>query len=157
MKLTEENLKHFEEIILKICDEETSLDPDNWTPENPLWAHCSVVSMLAQDCFGGEILMAVFESIPEIGLESFFPHFWNKLPNGEEKDFTKSQFGDHYSSLKKHRFTPQAQVITKSKIFLIAPRTFERYKKLVERHLQAISEGNWEKQRLHDEARYLKR
>ncbi|OGM11833.1 hypothetical protein A2Z22_00115 [Candidatus Woesebacteria bacterium RBG_16_34_12] len=84
----------FEKILPTICDRETSQDATGWTKENPLWGHCAVVTLIAQDIWGGKLLRASLENIP--GFQHFRSHYWNLLPTGIERDFTRSQFGDSY-------------------------------------------------------------
>jgi len=79
----------FKETLLKICTKETSSSPDTWSTENPLLGHCAVVTLLAQDLFGGEILRGSLDNTPFAYMRS---HYWNKLPDGTEIDFTKDQF-----------------------------------------------------------------
>lgn len=74
----------FEELLPKICSRETSSRPERYTPKNPLMDHCVVVSLVAQNLFGGELMRAVME-------DGDF-HCWNLLPDGTEKDFTASKF-----------------------------------------------------------------
>lgn len=80
----------FLDLIKKIASEETSANPENWTAENPLWGHCAVVSLLAQDHFGGELVRGSLEDFPEYAYLS--SHYWNKLPDTKEVDFTAGQF-----------------------------------------------------------------
>lgn len=75
-----------------ICTDETTQDQAGWTKENPLWGHCAVVALLAQDLFGGELLRASLDGTPFTSVRS---HYWNRLPNGIEVDFTNPQFGDN--------------------------------------------------------------
>ena len=89
MKYTKEN---FTEILKEIADKDTSADPGHWTKENPLWGHCAVVALLAQDYFGGDLIRSSLKEIKKYShLKS---HFWNRLPDGKEVDFTKEQFKD---------------------------------------------------------------
>lgn len=77
-------------LIRQAARKETSSDPENWTPENPLWGHCAVVALIAQDNFGGKIMRCSLEHLPQYAhLRS---HYWNKFPNGTEIDFTHEQF-----------------------------------------------------------------
>ena len=50
--------EQFRAILPEICDSETSQSPQGWKPTNPLWGHCAVVSLIAQNLFGGELLRA---------------------------------------------------------------------------------------------------
>lgn len=82
--------KDFLDLIKKSARKETSFDPENWNEDNPLWGHCAVVSLLAQDYFGGELIRGSLKDNPEYSyLKS---HFWNKLSDTDEIDFTAEQF-----------------------------------------------------------------
>ena len=83
--------QRFQKLLLKACAKETSFDPDGWTPENPLWGHCAVVSLLANDYFGGIFVRAFLDETP---FSSVGSHYWNILADGTEIDFTRDQFGD---------------------------------------------------------------
>ncbi|MEK7118366.1 MAG: hypothetical protein AAB869_02035, partial [Patescibacteria group bacterium] len=72
-------------------------DVINWTPENPLYAHCAVVALVAQDIFGGNLLRASLEPYPEFA--HMRSHYWNVLPDGKEVDFTEPQFLGHRPQL----------------------------------------------------------
>lgn len=86
---TKVTIERFKELLPSICDKETSSDPDNWTPENPLWGHCAVVSLVAQNLFGGKLARASLEDTKLSGMSS---HYWNIFPDGTGEDFTNSQF-----------------------------------------------------------------
>lgn len=81
--------EEFENTVRQICDAKTSAHGERWTPENPFLGHCTVVSILAQDIFGGDILRADLRGAP--GFEDIKWHSWNRLPDGREVDFTASQ------------------------------------------------------------------
>ena len=85
--------KQFKKALLKVCSAETSADPNGWSSINPTWGHCAVVAVLAQAIFGGEILRA---SLLETEFSFMRSHYWNRLPNGKEYDFTADQFKDNY-------------------------------------------------------------
>ena len=82
-------MDRFQEFLLSICKSDTSSDPDRWTPENFLWGHSAVVSLMAQDVFGGELVM-----IPLKGTEfaALCFHYWNELSDTWQADFTRDQF-----------------------------------------------------------------
>lgn len=85
------NQDQFLEKVKKVADRDTSFDPNNWSPDNSLWGHCVVVSLLAQDYFGGDLIRGSLENFPEFyHLRS---HYWNKFSDGKEVDFTGVQFG----------------------------------------------------------------
>jgi len=81
----------FRDILPHICSTETSFTPDEWTPRNPLWGHCAVVALLANDYFGGRFVRASLVGTPFSAAGS---HYWNVFPDGTEYDFTREQFGD---------------------------------------------------------------
>ena len=113
----------FADLLLRICDKETSQDPAGWTKENPLWGHCAVVALLAQDIFGGEILRASLEGTRFAKMRS---HYWNRLLVFGEVDFTGKQFGDNY---------PRGlEPIVRERAYLLSnPETKKRYKLLAKR------------------------
>lgn len=81
----------FIEVLRSIAFRDTSADPEGWTTENPLWGHCAVVSLLAQDYFGGSLVRGSLKDNKKYShLKS---HFWNCLPEGEI-DFTAEQYLD---------------------------------------------------------------
>lgn len=82
--------EEFQSKLLLVCKLDTSADPWGWTPENPLWGHCAVASVLAQDFFGGELVRYSLETVK--GYEYLKSHYANLLPNGEIVDFTISQY-----------------------------------------------------------------
>lgn len=86
--------EQFTEILPKICSRETAYSPSDWSSANPLSGHCAIACLIAQDLFGGEILRASLEHIPE--LRHIRSHYWNRLPDGAEVDFTRAQFGYSY-------------------------------------------------------------
>jgi len=77
-------------MLFRVCDCATSLDDAGWTRDNRLYAHCAVVSLVAQDLFGGTLLRATLEPYPEFA--HMRSHYWNRLPDGREIDFTEAQF-----------------------------------------------------------------
>lgn len=80
------------EIILRKCwSRATTHDPLYWSHKNPSAGQCLVTSLIVQDFFGGEILSAGMEF--KTGRENYVEyHFWNRLPDGREIDFTRNQF-----------------------------------------------------------------
>ncbi len=54
---------------------------EKWTPKNPAWGQCAVTALIVQDYFGGELLYCHHNH-----------HYWNRLPNQEEVDLTRTQF-----------------------------------------------------------------
>lgn len=96
----------FEETLLRIAGKETSSNPDGWTKENPLYGHCAVVSVIAQNIFGGNLLRT---SLKDTQFSEMGSHYINEI-DGTRVDFTKSQFGDAYESLQpKLNFEPRTR------------------------------------------------
>lgn len=87
----------FQKLLPMICTRETSADSAGWTPENPLYAHCAVVALLAQDVFGGALCRASLLPFPEFA--HMGSHYWNVFPDGSERDFTTPQFCGHRPDL----------------------------------------------------------
>lgn len=117
-KITVEN---FSGIVEKVCARDTSADPEGWSEKNPLWGHCAVVSLLAQDLFGGTLIRRSLETVA--GLEHLRSHYSNRLTNGAEVDFTRKQFQQELPDnlLKEERDREQA---------LFHPDTQKRYELL---------------------------
>lgn len=126
-------VEEFKALLPAICDKETSQDAEHWTPENPLCGHCAVVSLVAQNLFGGELLRASLASIPEFA--HMRSHYWNKLANGSEEDFTRMQFGEKYPSGLLAESRDRSYVLS----YL---ETVKRYKLLAWRLAKALSGGN---------------
>lgn len=55
-----------------------------WLPARPSWGHCTVAALVVQDYLGGSILKA--------SVKGGGTHYWNRLENGVEIDFTADQF-----------------------------------------------------------------
>lgn len=127
------SIEKFKEILPLICDAETSADPKGWTPENSLWGHCAVVSLVAQNLFGGALLRV---SLRGTKFEKSGSHYWNKLPDGREIDFTVSQFG--YDG---PLFLENIE-IRKRDYALSYPATKVRYKFLAWRFAKALDSKN---------------
>lgn len=125
--------EQFAKLLPTVCDRETSLDPDNWTPENPLWGNCAVVTLVAQGLFGGELRRASLEGHPKWA--HMRSHYWNRFPDGSEEDFTEGQFqGDPPRDL---------ESIERTRAYALGNlKTLERYKLLSWRVAKALSEPN---------------
>ena len=67
------------------CDPD---DLDDWRPDNPSRGQCGVTALVVQDLLGGELILGeVFVGHDKVGY-----HYWNRLPDGSEVDFTADQF-----------------------------------------------------------------
>lgn len=85
-----------EKIFPLICTKETTFPKakKTWIEENPLHGQCTAVALVAQDLLGGDLIRASLENNPDFKYMRF--HYWNRLPDGREVDFTKAQFQDKY-------------------------------------------------------------
>jgi deoxycytidylate deaminase len=102
----EDKMAKFGESLLRIASRETSSNPEGWVKENPLYGHCAVVSVIAQNLFGGNLLRT---SLKGTEFEDMGSHYINEI-DGRMIDFTKSQFGDSYESLQqKFNFEPRTR------------------------------------------------
>ncbi len=130
-------LKEYLGCIVAVCSAETSADPKNWSPENPLYGHCAVVAILVQENFKGEFLRASLFEVK--GYEQMQSHYWNRLPNGAEVDLTAGQFkGNDRDSVpdgkptKSDGQTREEVPITRESLLAYKP-TRERYEILKKR------------------------
>lgn len=136
---TKVTIERFKELLPLICDKETSSDPEYWTPENPLWGHCAVVTLIAKNLFGGEPMRAPIAHITKFA--RMRTHYWNRISIGKEYDFTAPQFGDDY---------PYGLVAEQStrQYILYDPKTgkpreiMSRYKLLAYRLVKVLSDNN---------------
>jgi hypothetical protein len=112
-----------------IAAADTSADPAGWTTDNPLWGHCAVAALLAQDYFGGELVRGDLANHPKYAyLRS---HYWNRLPDGQDIDFTSSQ----YTDLSCTELTSEVRDRNR---MLAYPDTKKRYELLKERFEDAV-------------------
>ncbi len=99
-------LSELKKLLKASWSKETSADPKNWTLKNPSWGQCAVTALVVQDFLGGELVRTV--------VEKFGSHYWNKLPNGKEKDFTRQQFPEGTIILEN-----KIRTVNKNHLFLI--------------------------------------
>ncbi|MCX6793123.1 MAG: hypothetical protein NTY12_03775 [Candidatus Falkowbacteria bacterium] len=121
------NQEEFLRIIKEVASDETSFDPNGWNLDNPLWGHCAVVSLLAQEIFGGELVKG------SISGNTKYPyiksHIWNKIDN-KDIDFTAEQYDDlSYKDL--------TGTISSRDSILNYPDTLRRFDLLKERFISA--------------------
>ena len=64
---------------------ETSSQPAEWSRANPAIGQCAVTALILQDELGGELLRAMVGPVS---------HYWNRLPTGEQLDWTRQQFSN---------------------------------------------------------------
>ena len=95
---------------------ETSFDPVGWSDRNPALGQCAVTALIVQDHLGGELLR---------GFVGGTEHYWNRLSNGEELDFTIEQFSPELRGSIAGRVTSRGFVLS-------FPATRLRYERLRE-------------------------
>ncbi len=89
---------------------------DGWTAENPLWGHCAVVAEVVRRNLGGEIVAATV--LTEDG-QSYY-HYWNRLSDGSDRDFTVTQFPSPITEVKRLKIKKQItdrETLKRIKIF----------------------------------------
>ncbi|MGI5155650.1 YunG family protein [Microbispora sp. CA-102843] len=63
-------------------------DLESWRPDNPARGQCGVTALVVQDLLGGDLILGeVHVDGAKVG-----HHYWNRLPDGTEVDFTAAQF-----------------------------------------------------------------
>ena len=128
MKNNQITHEEFRGILPLICDKKTVYqdEKDNWMPDNPLYAHCDIISVLAHKYFGGRIVVADFMH-PQ--LQRIIGHYSNILPDKKPVDFTIDQFkGEIPEFLKPKDITNSVEhlSIKKSKRFKLLLRRFTK-------------------------------
>ena len=63
--------------------------PHLWNPDVPETGQCGTTAMVVMDILGGELL----EAEVAVDGERIEYHYWTRLPNGDEVDLTRGQFG----------------------------------------------------------------
>ncbi len=117
-------LKEFQDTVAKAARADTSSSPEGWSPEQPLWGHCAVVTLLAQDNFGGKIMRIDLAGTP---FEAMGSHYRNLLPDGQHYDFTAAQFGAW-------QFPNDVVEEERARDYLLSnAQTFRRYRLLAQR------------------------
>lgn len=61
---------------------------DSWRPDNPAREQCGVTALVVQDVLGGDLVLG---EVQVNGVKTGH-HYWNRLPDGTEVDFTADQF-----------------------------------------------------------------
>lgn len=119
MNNLEIRLENLKRKLLTVCAYDTTHPSceEDWSPANPLYGHCAIVSALVYNRFGGEIVRGI---IAETGIS----HYWNRI-EGKEYDLTKEQFEKHVTLI-------DAQDCSVERIFKNG-NSLERYNLLVER------------------------
>ncbi len=109
--------------IISTCwNRQTSYDPVGWSSRNRGWGQCAVTALIVQDLFGGVVLRGFVNGIE---------HYWNRLPNEEEVDLTRTQFAN---------VREVVSVAPASREFILAsPSTAGRYAELKRRVSTKVS------------------
>ncbi|MEV4111446.1 hypothetical protein [Nonomuraea sp. NPDC049695] len=67
------------------CD---PVNQEHWRPDNPARGQCGTTALVVQDLLGGDLILG------EVHVDGVkvWNHYWNRLPDGTEVDFTSDQF-----------------------------------------------------------------
>ncbi len=128
-----EKIAAFAQLLQPLCDLDTTADREGWTRENPLWGHCAVASLAAQDRFGGTLMRASLEKFPKFA--HMRSHYWNRFPHSGQHDFTRPQFGADAPEGMEAEERTRAYVLSHA-------ATMERYKLLSWRLAEVENRGN---------------
>jgi len=97
-RLLEKERVRIRKALLKSAGPDTACWPEQYRRKrvkSPLYLHCAAAATVIQALYGGVIVTGRIKGEP---------HYWNRLPNGEEVDFTSCQFGgDGFNPLRKGR------------------------------------------------------
>ena len=103
----------------------SSASPRQWSPENAAWGQCAVTALVVQDYWGGQLMR---------GQMPGDSHYWNKLGNGQEEDFTLCQFT--------HRPAFSDVSVRTREVLLANEGTKSRYTILSERVRMVLAKGH---------------
>jgi len=121
-------IKTLEKVIRESWNRDTCYPGcvDQWNPENPSFGQCAITALVVQDYFGGELLYCKHNH-----------HYWNRLPNQEEVDFTRIQFPDVtiicVDDIKSRAYVLQSKAAIKAR----TPQRYELLKSRVEQKLNS--------------------
>jgi hypothetical protein len=119
----EKNRRRVREAFLKAACAETSCWPEQYIREekaSPLYLHCAAAATVIRVLFGGDIVT---------GKVCGERHYWNRLPDGQEVDFTSCQYGgDGFTPLAKGRKVKRKgkDELTNLRYLLFAKKVMER-------------------------------
>jgi hypothetical protein len=116
MLMVKDRLDRLADQLARAWSRETSYDPKGWSVKNPALGQCAVTALIVQDELGGELCSGMLGGVP---------HYWNRLPRGEEIDLTRHQFPDGL-------VTDRVEVVRRDYV-LSFPDTVRRYNRLLRR------------------------
>lgn len=81
------------EALLRAWGPDTCAPEDQpaWHPGNPARGQCITTALVVHDELGGELVKGEVH----VDGKRVDYHWWNRLPDGRELDFTRQQFGPH--------------------------------------------------------------
>lgn len=123
-------LEAFQKRLMKVCARDTSFDGEGWSPKNPLWGHCAVATLLAQELFGGQIVRTLLDDTPFAAMGS---HYALKI-DGEIFDPTAPQFEDQYPANRQWKSTTSKDASITPEYFLNNENTRKRFNLLKSRY-----------------------
>ena len=99
---------------------------DDWSEYNPALGQCAVTALAVQCILGGDLMRTV--------IEGHGSHYYNRLSDGTELDFTREQFP-------KQTLIPSGTVANRDTVLFspraVMARTCERYEILLRRLSQS--------------------
>ena len=122
-RVLEKQRTKIREAMLRSASPETSCNPNRYRRKrikSPLYLHCAAAATVIQASFGGDIVTGKVKGIT---------HYWNRLPDGTEVDFTSCQFGgDGFTPFKRGRKVRERKGPTALRFLLFAQRVVNEYK-----------------------------
>ena len=113
----EKERRRIRNAFLRSACAETACSPARYRAKrvkSPLFLHCAAAATVIQALYGGDIVS---------GRVKGEPHYWNRLPDGREVDFTSCQFGgDGFTPLKKGRKVRERKGLTPIRFLIFAMR-----------------------------------
>ena len=135
MKFRTKYIKLIESAFQKSWSKETCYPKlqKKWSPQNPALGQCAISALIIQDYFGGDLLYC-----------KHLKHFWNKLPNGQEIDLTKSQFPDNTKICVDKVITGEPTPEYKHNSKSLTLERYAKLKRMVEEHINLnIKQNHW--------------
>lgn len=87
LNLETEEIERAQDALTVSWGIDTTVDPENWSEDNPAHGQCVPTALVIQDLFGGKIVWAmVIQNGQKVS------HYFNELPDGTRRDFTEPQF-----------------------------------------------------------------
>ncbi|MGW4638176.1 YunG family protein [Sphaerisporangium sp. NPDC004334] len=99
---------------------------EEWSPQNPARDQCGMTALVVQDILGGDLILGEVH----VGGVQIGHHYWNRLPDGFEVDFTADQF------------RPDEQVVG-GRVVARPPDAPRRHREQYEHLRERVREARW--------------